>query len=131
MKSFTAVAFAAALAFPALGNAGPPDDLERHRTTLEQLRAHPQASAAGNALAEMSHHLDEARARWQQGDRRALAASLTRLDAQTALVRARLDVAAARTQLAETRATLEAVRVELDAERARHEAIRARIEGGE
>lgn len=131
MKLFTAVAFAAALAFPTLGSAGPPDDLERHRTTLEQLRAHPQARAAGNALDEMSHFLAEARTRWQQGDRRALAASLARLDAQTALIRARLDVATARVQLVETRATLEGVRAELDAERARHDAIRARIEGGE
>lgn len=131
MKTFTAVAFAVALALPALGNAGPPDDLEHHRVTLEQLRAHPQASAAGHALDEMSHWLDEARARWRSGDRAALAASLTRLDAQTALVRARLDVAAARAELASTRASLEAARAEVDAERARHDAIRARIEGGE
>lgn len=130
MKTFATLCFALCLALPALADAGPPGEIERHRAALEEMQAHPQAAAVAHDLDELRYQLDRARERWQEGNERALATLLTRVEAQAALVRARLEVAGARAMLGETERALAETRAELEAERARHDAIRARLDGG-
>ncbi|MEZ4433725.1 MAG: hypothetical protein R3F65_15060 [bacterium] len=130
MKAIVTLCFALFVARPALADAGPPGEIERHRAALEEMQAHPQAAAVAHDLDELRYQLDRARERWQQGNERALATLLTRVEAQTALVRARLAVEGARAMLGETERALAETRAALEAERARHAALQARLEGG-
>lgn len=130
MKTLSTYVVAVLLSLPALGNAGPPDDLERQRTALDALRGHPAAAAVSRDLDEMSLSIDEARARWQRGESASFTVLMPRIDAQAALVRARLEVVTGKAQLQETERALATTRQALETERARHADIRARLEGG-
>lgn len=119
------------LALPAAGLARPPDDIARHRATVEALAGHEHARAVSRELGQLRSWIDAAGRQWRRGDGEGLEQTLARLDAQAELVRARLQAAKARDALNRSQESLANVRHQIEAERQRYEAMRSFLEGGE
>ncbi len=119
------------MALPALGLARPPDDIARHRQTLEALSVHPDAASVSRELAQLRSWIDAANTQWRKGDESGLELTLVRLEAQEELVRARMQAAKARAALQRTVEERATVAHQIEAERSRYEAMRAFLEGEE
>ena len=79
---------AALIALPSLSSARPPDDIARHRATMEALAGQEHARAVSREIGQLRSWIDEANTQWRRGDRGGLELTLKRLDAQEELVRA-------------------------------------------
>lgn len=121
----------ALMALPSLSSARPPDDIARHRATMEALAGQEHARAVSREIGQLRSWIDEASGQWRRGDRAGLELTLQRLDAQEELVRAMLQAAKARAALNRSQDDLAAVRHQIQAERERYEAMRSFLEGGE
>lgn len=129
--SALALCLALSLASPSAGLARPPDDIARHRATLETLSAHPDAGTVSRELAQLRSWIDAANTQWRKGDEGGLELTLIRLEAQEELVRARMQAAKARAALQRTNEERATVAHQIEAERSRYEAMRAFLEGEE
>lgn len=89
-------------------SAAPADDVEAHHAALTALRGHAQSSAVAGELASYDAWLRAAAMHAEHGQHDALQRTRLRLDAQKALIEARLD-------LVDTRAAADAARNRLRA----------------
>lgn len=131
LDAIATLCLAAAMLTPAAALARPPDDIARHREALEALSVRPEARHVARELSQLRSWIDAANTQWRKGDEDGLEQTLVRLDAQTELVRARMQASKARTELQDTQEELATVQHQIEAERARYETMRAFLAGEE